>query len=160
MPQQKRGESKQDVGTPRDFIQAACRKLGIFAFGLDLAATSRNSVASRYFSPREDCFKQPSWKAPGKQWSWLNPEFDNIGKYAERCLMEMRSNDAKIAFLTPASVGSNWYRDFIHKQRGVLQLNLNGRIKFVGHKDPYPKDLMLTLFAPYLEWDTEIWRWQ
>jgi phage N-6-adenine-methyltransferase len=158
MPAQRRGLSKQDVGTPDDFLAAAKRKLGIFAFGLDIAASARNAVAKRYYTKAQDCFKQPSWKSPGKQWSFLNPEFDSIAPYAERCLRERDDNGARIALLVPASVGANWWSDYVHRK--ALVLLLNGRITFVGQRDPYPKDCALILYSPDLVSGYDVWRWK
>lgn len=172
MPPQRPGKSKQDYGTPRDFLDAAKRKLGIMAFGLDLAATAKNTTARRYFSSVDDAFEQASWKARGESWSWLNPPFGDIAQWAERCALEAREHGAKIAFLVPASVGSNWWAQHVHRQADVCRvLFLNGRITFVGHEDPYPKDLALVLYqdrreddepmitgAPKISYDC--WRWQ
>ena len=158
MPAQKPGNSKQSYGTPADFLDAAKRRLGIFQFGLDIAASPSNAVAARYFTKKQDCFAQPSWRAPNRQgWSWLNPEFDDIERYAKRCFFERQVNDAQIAFLTPASVGANWYRDFVHNRAFVLALN--GRITFKGQKDPYPKDCILSLFSPFLAPGFDVWNW-
>jgi hypothetical protein len=65
---------------------------------------------------------------------------------------------AKIALLVPASVGSNWYRDFIHERHGVKVLFLNGRICFDG-KNGYPKDCMLVLFGTGQPFAVDVWTW-
>lgn len=154
MPRQKRGDSKQDYGTPHDFLEAACRRLGIFAFTLDIAASSKNAVCKRYFSKRENAFDQ-RWQSRG--WSWLNPEFDDIEPWAARAFAESQSG-ARIAMLTPASVGANWWDKWVHRKGCVLFLN--GRLTFVGQSDPYPKDCALTLYGPGIAPGYDTWRWR
>ena len=161
MPAQRRGLSVQSVGTPDVFLAAVKRRLGIFAFGLDIAASKDNATARKYFTQRDDCFAQPSWRSQmgGRlAWSWLNPEFGDIAPYAQRCLHEREVNAAQIAMLVPASTGSNWFRDFVYRKAFVLFLN--GRIQFVGHDHGYPKDLILVLYSPIVAPGEEIWRWQ
>jgi hypothetical protein len=94
-------------------------------------------------------------------WGWLNPPFEHIALWACMCVSAMFFG-ADIAFLVPASVGSNWYRDYIHDQPGVKVIFLNGRPSFDG-KAGFPKDCMLVLFqgsfkeAPFT---TEVWTWK
>ncbi len=77
---------------------------------------------------------------------WLNPPFDNIAPWAKKCAEESRKG-AKILFLTPASVGANWFSSHVHRLSFVL--GLNGRLAF----DPanptwgYPKDCILSCFG-------------
>ena len=162
MPAQRRGQSVQSVGTPAEFLDAVKRRLGIFAFGLDIAADKRNTVAKRFFTKADDCFAQASWKSTDRTgrpaWSWLNPEFDNIGPYAQRCLIEREINAAQIALLVPSSTGANWWREFVYRRAFILYLN--GRIKFVGHEHAYPKDLALVLYSPIIAPGDDCWRWQ
>lgn len=76
---------------------------------------------------------------------------------------------ADIAFLVPAAVGSNWFRDYIWGEPGVTVLYLNGRPSFDG-KNPYPKDCMLVLFhgsiykthSRYgnLSFQSDVWTWK
>lgn len=60
----------------------------------------------------------------------------------------------KILMLVPASVGSNWYRDFVFRKAQTVFIN--GRIKFLGQMQPYPKDLMLCVFG-FDQYDFEVW---
>jgi len=160
MPRQKPGESKQDYRTPKKFLNAVTKRLKIRRFGLDIAATARNTVATRYFSRRNDAFEQQTWRANksrGSGWSWLNPEYENIGRWVQRVWQESVLHHAQIAVLIPASVGANWWRDWVHKKAGVLFLN--GRITFVGHTEAYPKDCALLLYGPYQSPYYDVWTW-
>lgn len=152
MPRQKPGQSRQDYGTPLDFIAAAERLIGA-RFQVDLAASPGNAKAPGFFTAEQDSLSQPWHQLQG--WLWLNPPYANIGAWAAKCAAESALG-AKIAFLVPASVGANWYRDHVHGKAYVLALN--GRLTFEGETQPFPKDCILALFgvAPGFE----VWSWQ
>lgn len=158
MPQQRPGQSEQAVETPDEFLQAVKRRLGIFAFGLDIAASGSNAKAKRYFTRADNALLQLSWKSPGKQWSWINPPFGEIAPFAARCLEEKHRQGSRIALLVPAAVGANWWSAYVHRKAHVLFLN--GRIQFVGHDHGYPKDLALVLYSPDLKPGYDCWRWK
>ncbi len=67
---------------------------------------------------------------------------------------------ARIAFLVPAGVGSNWYRDFVHNKARVLALN--GRLAFIEGKPKllYPKDCILCLYGPDFAPGFDVWSWK
>lgn len=165
MPMQKPGRSKQDYGTPREFLRAVEDMLGepiIF----DLAASDHNRKAPSWYTQKDDALSQPWHKIHkdfGKAcaglpaasgWLWLNPPFGNIGKWASKC-REEKDLGAKILFLVPASVGSNWFRDHVHGHATVLALN--PRLIFEGETNGFPKDLMLCLYG--LPPVFEVWPW-
>ena len=58
--------------------------------------------------------------------------------------------------LVPASIGTNWYRDYIDGQMMVWGIP---RIKFVGATQAYPKDLMLCA-AGYGVQGHGFWDWR
>jgi len=157
VPKQKRGRSKQDYGTPWEFVRAVERRFG--KLDVDLAATNENTKASQFISPEEDSlsFDWHGTFAHRRLNLWLNPPFSHIEPWAEKCsIFGARAMFARIQFLVPASVGSNWYR--AHVERKGFVLFLNGRITFVGEKDPYPKDLMLVIYGAGI-WGFDTWRW-
>lgn len=86
---------------------------------------------------------------------WLNPPYSNIGPWAKKCAEESALG-ARILFLVPASVGSNWFRDFVFKKS--LVLFLNDRIKFVGAEYVYPKDCIIAAYG-FGEPGFEMWGW-
>lgn len=158
MPKQKPGESKQDYGTPPEFIQAVEARFGMLTF--DLAATSRNTVVPdtpsgicRYFSRRKNSLAQDWRMIHGLL--WLNPEFERIGRWAEKCAASASSR-TRIMLLTPASVGSEWFANHVHPN--AITLGLRPRLIFVGERQPYPKDLMLSLFG-FGARGFDTWRW-
>lgn len=142
-----RGTSEQVVGTPQAFVEACQEKFGPIT--IDLAASAENAKRSRFITKEQDSLKV-EWFFEGI--GWLNPEFKNIGQWARKC-WESQVFGQKILMLVPASVGSNWYRDFVYRKAQTVFLN--GRIQFVGSDDPYPKDLMLCAYG--FENDFEIW---
>jgi hypothetical protein len=164
MPKQKPGRSKQDYSTPKDLLDAIKRWLGITAFEFDFACSMKNKKAKRGWTEKDDALAQTyhQWLAECRGgWGWLNPPFANIGPWALKCLIAKRAG-TNIAFLVPASVGSNWYRDYIHGRSRVTVLFLNGRPSFDG-KNGFPKDCMLVLFqgsVPYQEFQSDVWTWK
>lgn len=175
MPAQKPFRSKQDYATPREFIDAVERDFGKLTW--DLAATADTSVAgpSRFFGPgahQPDAFVTnalaTSWHMPGLL--WLNPPYSNISDWARKCAEESQRG-AKILFLVPASVGSNWFWDWVAPYACVY--SLAPRLKFMtrdaqgneipacydkhGRPTNYPKDLIL---AHYQSERIGFQRWQ
>lgn len=140
VPVQKPGRSRQDYQTPPEFISRVKMLLGISEFTIDLAASTTNAQAPWFFSEEEDALKQ-EWAYPG--WGWLNPPFGRVGPWLEKAYM----CESQVAMLVPASVGANWWADYVHHK--ALVLLLNGRLTFVGEKGPFPKDCALLLYNCY-----------
>lgn len=163
-----RGKSRQDYGTPPAFIAAVEKRFG--RIGWDLAATRENSVATvnlphehRYFGPDHNHPNYRDALAADRSWEitmssgpyWLNPPFADIAPWAAKCA-EYRDRPVWTLMLTPASIGTDWFRE--HIQDKALVLGLSPRLTFVGTSDPYPKDLMLSCFGfGVCGFDT--WRW-
>jgi phage N-6-adenine-methyltransferase len=156
-PKQKPGRSKQDYGTPWEFVRAVEKRFG--RLDVDLAARSDNAKAPAFIGPDQDSLSVP-WAAYFRARSmlaWLNPPFADIEPWAAKCLEETRApSGLRVIMLTPASVGSNWFAAHVHRK--ALVLALNGRITFEGTKDPYPKDCMLSLFG-FGETGFDVWKW-
>jgi phage N-6-adenine-methyltransferase len=109
----------------------------------DLAASDDNAQAPLYLTEKEDSLSV-NWKefyeicvnSEGEGWLWLNPPYDNIGKWSAKCAMASFEG-VKILFLVPAGVGSNWYRKYVEDFASVDMLN--GRLVF---DFLYPEDYM------------------
>jgi phage N-6-adenine-methyltransferase len=147
----RRHASVQTYATPPDFMAAVAPRFGKPAF--DLAASTDNTKAARFYSEADDSLKQ-SWHKLGG-WLWLNPPFSDIAPWAEKCAAEMRLG-ARILFLTPASVGANWFQRHVVPNAHVLELS--PRLSFDGHQ-PYPKDLVLSVFCCSLTGRSH-WAWK
>lgn len=151
MPEQKPGRSRQDYGTPDDFMGAAIGRFGPFM--VDLAASVENTKCPVYFDEQSNGLAQEWHKLSGNL--WLNPPYEDISSWAEKCAIEA-AQGAKIFMLVPASVGSNWYRDFVEPYAYVL--GLNPRLSFDG-KSPYPKDCILCCYIHGLT-GFKTWNWK
>lgn len=161
VPQQKPGKSEQTVCTPPDFIAAVKKRFGITEFAWDLAASKENSLAGDYYYDEEmDSLSQP-WALLHHQeqanWNWCNPPYSKLAPWVHKAWLE-RHLGAQTLMLLPAAPGANWWREWVHGKAYVTYLN--GRLTFVGHKTPYPKDLALLVYAPHVEGGECVWRWK
>lgn len=155
MPAQKPGKSEQSVATPLGFLSKVRDRLVIDEWRRDLAACPENTVAEDYFTEEQDSLKQVWSDTAG--WQWLNPPYSDIAPWTAKAVSESQKG-AHIAVLVPASTGSNWWRQHVEGKAYITFLN--GRITFVGHDKPYPKDLALLLYTPFLQGGSCIWRWK
>jgi phage N-6-adenine-methyltransferase len=151
-----RGRSKQDYGTPREFIDAVESRFGKLVH--DLACTRENAKApSGYYWPEIDSLAQP-WRTDHPIGNlWLNPPFENIGVWAAKCATESPGRHGLILLLTPASIGANWFAEHVYGKAMVF--GLSPRMTFDGATDPYPKDLMLSVFGMGIN-GFDVWRWK
>jgi phage N-6-adenine-methyltransferase len=155
MPVQKPGKSKQDYGTPLEFIRAVEARFGPLV--CDLAASAENAKAPLYCDIERDSLTV-SWSTEHPTGNlWLNPEFADIDPWAAKCAEESTKRHGLILLLTPASVGSNWFAK--HVNRKAMVLGLSPRLQFEGTTAPYPKDLMLSVFGMGLS-GFDCWRWK
>jgi len=154
MPEQKPGRSEQTVGTPWAFIRAVEHRFG--PLSLDLAATFENKKAPSYIGDGVDSLAYHWAEACPSGNLWLNPPFGKIEPWAQKCFEESRKRRGLILFLTPASVGSQWYSRWVHGKAFVLALN--PRLTFEGHDSVYPKDLILSVYGIGLP-GFDVWKW-
>lgn len=140
--------SEQSVGTPREFLDAVERRFGIIT--LDLAADETNRVCDQWISKETDSLSVP-WTSSGLM--WVNPPYGNIEPWVKKCAKSF----GRVALLAPASVGTNWFAYYVNRLAYVLFLR--PRITFVGHKDPYPRDLMLAVYGKEAT-GYECWNWK
>ena len=161
-PTIRRGKSEQVVATPWEFIRAVEARFGDISW--DLAASLDNSkahYAGLFLSEETDSLKSEWHKlAPAIQGQrnllWLNPPFGNITPWVTKCAVE-KEQGAEILLLVPRS-GANWYWNWVEPYADVDDV---GRMKFEGHTDPYPKDLILAHYhkgSPSRK--EQRWRWQ
>ncbi len=160
-PPQKPGKSKQDYETPPEFLEAVKKLLGIDEFAIDLAASLENRKAERYIPEEADSLSvvwAGLWRPylPTPTWCWLNPPYGHIAPWVKKCAEEGAAG-VKIALLVPAAVGSNWYADYVDAHAYVFKFR--PRLTFVGHTDPYPKDLLLCLYGTPFRGEAT-WDWK
>lgn len=159
-PSINRGTSKQNYRTPDDFMEAVRKRFGRISW--DLAAESSNAQHEHFYSEQDDAFKfhwhqikDEDHESRNEGWLWLNPPFSGIEPWAEKCAAEVKQG-AKILFLVPAAIGSNWYWGHVAPNAHVLALRQ--RICFDG-KNPFPKDLLLCVFHAGLK-GFQPWDWK
>lgn len=146
-------DSVQEVRTPPEFLAAVSARFG--RIGFDLSADSTNHVTDEWFGPGS-MLANDSLTADWTQVDgllWLNPPFAKMMKWVAKCAAHRDTN--RIALLAPAAVGSNWFRNYVDGL--ALVLFTSPRLKFVGHRHPFPKDLMLAIYGEKPGY--ECWRW-
>ena len=157
MPAQKPGKSKQDYGTSKELIAAIERRFG--AINFDLAAHAENTKCKNYYNEEQNSLEQDWTKLEGNL--WLNPPFKDIAPWAEKCKNSISPN-IKILFLVPASIGSNWFADYVIDFSNIYILT--PRITFEDCSDPYIKDCILCIYGEeksffgldYFKWKREL----
>lgn len=152
MPVQKPHRSKQDYGTPWEFIDAVEKIWGPVVF--DLAASYENTKALKFFGEGQNSLDQAWSTLEGNL--WLNPPYTDIGAWAKKAAFEHVIGRNKIFMLVPASVGSNWFAEHVHGKAAVIAVS--PRLTFEGCKDPYPKDCILAIYGETPCFD--VWRWK
>lgn len=147
-----RHRSNQAHTTPWDFISALEKRFGIIA--IDLAAYKKTAKAGRFITPRENSLKQ-NWAALLKgDVGYLNPPFDPIGPWIDKCIEEAMKG-ARLLVLSRASIDANWFwKMYPHCEVYALV----PRITFLGSKDVYPGSLILSAFN-FGVWNGRIERW-
>ncbi len=151
-PSIKRHQSKQDYCTPDDFMRAVIERFGSIDF--DLAATKENTKAKRFYDLERNSLKQDWRKLKGTL--WLNPPFNDIAPWARKCAQSVTQHNC-ILLLTPASVGSNWFHEYVINKANVLALN--PRLSF-DSRNAYPKDLILSVFIEVPDQGFKVWKWK
>lgn len=159
----KKGKSKQDIGTPRCFIDAVERRFGRIVF--DLAANASNAVCEDFYGPGstrgENSLVSP-WNLSGAARTgllYLNPPFDPIAPWSAKCAQHWQRRGL-IGLLVPSARGSNWFQQYVRPFAYVL--DLGDRIQFNGEDHKYPKDLIFCLYGygfvgeGYWHWDESV----
>lgn len=156
MPMQQPGRSDQVVCTPKELLDAVRQRFHITEFEWDLAASRENSVAGMAFFSEEDDALTKHWST-ADGWNWCNPPYANLRPWVTKA-WEEAGKGAHTIMLVPASTGSNWWRDWVVGKAYITFLN--GRVTFKGHTKPYPKDLALLIYAPFVEGGSTTWSWK
>ena len=153
-----RGGSKQDYETPPDLMSAVIGRFGRFSW--DLAATAENTKAPCWLGPGSRTAEDSlafDWNGIGLEHMWLNPPFGNVRPWVEKCAgLDVSGHTRGIVLLIPASVGSNYWAEFVDGRAFVLFLR--PRVSFVGEKQGFPKDLAICCYG--LAPGYECWRWK
>lgn len=168
MPAQRPGKSKQDYGTPWDFIKAVEDRYERTIF-YDLAASHHNAKSINYITSEQDSIKQDWNLFDGLL--WLNPEFGDMAAWSSKCAITETSPDRMILMLCPASIATEWFSKYVFGYAKVI--GIRPRLTFdgvepnpkTGKADPYPKDLMLCEYSGGSsieghKTELDLWRWK
>lgn len=146
--------TRQDYGTPPEFIRAIEKRFGPIV--CDLAARIDNAVARDFLSPEADSLTQPWAQLYPTGTLYLNPPFAHIEPWAKKCAEESTERTGWIVMLVPASVGSLWFHKHV---AGKAHWDGIPRMQFIGAEHLYPKDLMLCAFG-YGVHGNGYWDWR
>lgn len=139
-PTTNRHNSAQDHATPLEFICAVEGRFDLIE--IDLAATESNTKAGRWLTPEENSLEQDWAAALAGRFGYLNPEFDPILPWVDKCI-EQAARGARFGMLSRAAIDSKW---FWKMERHCTVYALKQRIKFIGSPDPYPSPLIFSSF--------------
>lgn len=157
MPKQRPGRSRQDYPTPSNFLDAAKHKFEVEKWVIDLAADNNNKVVPQYYG-KDSCLGEDSLVENWASWKgnlWLNPPYGNIEPWVQKAYESTQGGSNRIFVLVPASVGSNWFANWVFDKARVILLR--PRISFDGI-NPYPKDIMLLIYGQ--GWaEVRLWDW-
>lgn len=155
MPEQKPGKSRQDYGTPPEFIEAIEKRFGKIV--CDLAASKTNAKCATYFDADSNSLEQPWAELFPTGTLWLNPPFGGIGNWARKCYEESLKRQGLILLLVPASVSTNWYAEYVHQKAMVLAIR--PRLVFEGEASSFPKDLIVACYGLGFS-GFDCWKWK
>jgi len=128
-PFNSRTENTTDIWeTPPEFFALID---GMFHFTLDPCATKENAKCALYYTPEDDGLSK-SWE--GKR-AFVNPPYNAIDTWTEKCCNEGVKDDTLVALLTkPATETKRWHK-YIMDARSVYFIT--PRINFLlGGKRP------------------------
>ncbi len=151
-------KTKQDYGTPWDFVHAVEARFGPIV--RDLAAHEKNAKAALFYDEARNSLTVPWSEEHPAGNLWLNPPFANIEPWISKAREETHVRRRRRGFLivlTPASIGTEWFNANVLGSAYVL--GLSPRLTFEGETDPYPKDLMLSIYGYGLS-GFGAWRWK
>ena len=132
--------SKTDQwATPQSFFNELNNE---FHFTLDPCADEYNHKCERYFTKEQNGLSQ-SWK---DEIVFCNPPYGRgIGKWVEKCFLEVEENDCKCAvMLIPARTDTQWFHKYIYKNAEIRFIK--GRLKFGSSKNAAPFPSMVVVF--------------
>lgn len=133
--------TRQDWNTPKSLFEPLNAE---FKFTVDLAASTENALAPKFYTKELDGLKQP-WEGV----CWLNPPFgDKSSKmvdWIKRAYMQSQRNpDLTVVMLIPARTNTRWFHQYCMKAAEVRFIC--GRPKFGGATHGLPQPLVLIVF--------------
>ncbi len=111
--------AQQAYRTPPAVLAAVQRKFGT-RIAFDLACTREDSVAPfGIYQPDQDALAC-AWPETGPtDCAWCNPPFNRASAFAR---VASESPHCRTLLLTPASVGSKWFAEYVHGKACIVFL--------------------------------------
>jgi len=131
--------NKQDYETPDEIFKPLNDE---FNFTLDVCATYENTKCRDFIPPEVDGLKT-SWSKLNNEVCWMNPPFNNIGKWIEKAFNESLRGATVICLVT-SKTNTNWWHNFAMKADEIRYIK--GRPKFKGCKHGLPLPLSIVIF--------------
>jgi hypothetical protein len=111
--------AQQAYRTPPAFLAAVQRKFDV-EIAFDLACTREDAVSHEgIFHPEQDALARAWPVLPGGTTAWCNPPFAKASAFAR---VASESPHCRTLLLTPASVGSKWFAEYVHGQACIVFL--------------------------------------
>ena len=149
-----RGSSNQEYGTPPEVIAAVEKRFGRIVH--DLAASQENAVCDTFWSKEDNALEHDWLKLLPTGNLWLNCPYADIAPWAMRAA-GCWQRKGFLFLLVPASVDSNWWRDFVEGR--AYTIAMSPRIKFVGADQGYPKAICVAIYGYGIVGTGPQWRW-
>lgn len=130
---------KNDWETPIEFFKELDKE---FHFTLDPCANSTNHKCERYYTEQDDGLKQ-DWTG---ETVFCNPPYSSKEQdaWVRKCFNEGKRST--VVMLIPARTDTKRFHEYILPTAEIRFLQ--GRLTFVGAKDPAPFPNMLVIFKP------------
>ena len=136
----------QEHGTPDEIFNPLNDE---FNFDIDLCATDENALLPRYYTKKQDLFKQEI-----KESGWANIEFVKAKKFAKFFHEQSLKFGSTIVMLCTVKSNTNWWRDYVMTSKEVRFIN--GKVYFKGENNTqglrFP--CAIVIFSPH-EGDTK-----
>jgi len=139
-PATKRHRSRQNHPTPWGFICAIENRFDMIE--IDLAATKTVRKAGRFITPKQNSLRQDWTTMLDGKMGYLNPPFDPVTPWIEKCVEEAVKG-ARFVALLRASIDAHWFWKMAHH---CTVYAISPRIKFIGSKQGYPSSLIVASF--------------
>lgn len=122
-------KSHSDWWTPKDLVKILD---GEFHFDLDVAASSENTICSKFISEEQDALITP-WDG---RVVWCNPPYgqgyhNTIGPFVKRGYEQHLEQHNTVVMLLPAYTDPKYWRDYVTKSHEIRFLT--GRLAFLDN---------------------------
>lgn len=99
----------------------------------------------------DPCPPHPLWDGLKIEWSskqvnYVNPPYNECGKWMEKAVQEMKKNK-KVCALIPCRSHTNWFHSFVIPYASEIRFVKNG-VRFQGFKRKSPFSICIVIYDP------------